>query len=261
MKNKLFTGLASLLLLTLLLASCKKDSSGTDTTPTGNGMAPGECRITRMDDTSAITYTSENKISKVSTYFYTYTSNKVILTDKTHDNTILIFNLDAKGFPVNMEEYGLSDTIAQSKTWFVYNADSTLAISRTYNLFTDKYVLQGKNVYTWTNKNLTRVVTYGSDTINGQLLVNVAYDLTKIDKRKSNYEKLYTYSPVYVVDFLPKCASVNLATDLQMTVTGQPASYYKISQTLNTKNYVTQEVIKDLAGQEVYHQNFSYECN
>jgi hypothetical protein len=245
----------------IMVQSCKKDDTNTTETPS-TGMVSGECRITRMDDTSVIAYTNDNRVSKISTYSYTYGTNSVTLLDNFLFKEKIIFSLNAAGYPINRGIWGLepSDTLADQLTWYVYNSDSTLALSRTYLLAKDKYVFDSKSVYTWTKKNLTRVVEYGKDTVNAILVVNLAYDTAKVDNRKANFEKMYTFNPIYSLDMMPKSSSKNLVTDMQYSITGQAPQYYKITQTRNTKGNVTQEVIKTLAGAEVYSQNFLYEC-
>jgi hypothetical protein len=245
----------------ILVQSCKKDDTNTTETPS-NGMVSGECRITRMDDTSVIAYTSDNRISKISTYSYAYAANSVTLTDNTLFKEKIIFSLNTVGLPINRGIWGLgaADTMANELTWYVYNSDSTLALSRTYLLAKDKYIFDSKSVYTWTKKNLTRVVEYGKDTVNAILVVNLAYDTAKVDNRKANFEKMYTFNPVYTLDMMPKSSSKNLLTDMQYSISGQAPAYYKITQTRNAKGNVTQEVINTLAGALVYSQNFLYEC-
>jgi hypothetical protein len=249
-----------LLCLLILVQSCSKNSDPVPPSNTGNGLAAGECRFKSQADSAQFTYDNQNRIIKLANYEYTYTANAVVLKDTKVDKSIMKFNLKANGYPANLELMGLTDTMTQYLTWFVYNADSTLALSRSFVLVKDRYVYDAKQVYTWTNKNLTRVVSFGKDSINAQVIINMAYDTSKLDKRKPIFEKQCDYSPNFALDYMPKSASKNLLKDLQLIVTGGGTNYYELYYNFDAKTNVLREAMRLKGGAEVFGKNYTYEC-
>lgn len=249
-----------LLFVLFLVQACSKDPGGEPIVATGNGLAAGECRFKSVADTAFFSYDNQNRITKLANYEYTYTVNSVTLTDAKVDKSIMKFNLKPNGFPANLEVRGLTDTIAQTLTWFVYNLDSTLALSRSFILVKDKYVYDAKQVYTWTNKNLTRVTAFGKDSVNAQVIVNMAYDATKLDKRKAVFEKQCDYLPNFALDYMPKSASRNLLKELQLIVTGGATNYYELYYNFDAKSNVLREAMRLKGGAEVFGKNYTYEC-
>jgi hypothetical protein len=213
-----------------------------------------------MDDTAAVSYDAQNRVAKVGRFSYTYLTNMVRLSDPTYYKETYDFKLDAKGYPINVGLWVPGDTIASELTWFNYNADSTLALSRNFTWQKDHYAYSGKTVYTWSNKNLTRVVAYGQDSTRGDLVVNLAYDVNKLDNRTSNYEKMYAYTPFYTVDFMPKSISKNLLSEMQIIPTGSAAQYYTLGYLFDAKGKITYETISVKGGQQLYDAMFRYEC-
>lgn len=253
-----FSLLICLALFTLVSCSKKEESKPDEVV--SNGMASGECRLTLMDDTAMVSYDNQNRVAKIGWYSYSYLPNMVRLSDPTHDKKTYDFKLDAKGYPVNVGLWVPGDTIASELTWFVYNPDSTLSLSRNFVWQKDHYAYNGKVVYTWTNKNLTRVIAYGQDSTRGSLVVNLAYDLNKLDNRTPNYEKMYAYVPFYTVDFMPKSISKNLLSDMQITPTGSAPQYYSLGYLFDAKGKITYETISIKGGQQLYDAMFRYEC-
>jgi hypothetical protein len=249
-----------LFVLLALVQACSKDPDGEPIAASGNGLAAGECRFKTMADSAQFTYDNQNRITKLANYEYTYTANSVTLTDAKVNKSIMIFNLKANGYPANLTVQGLTDTIAQNLTWFVYNADSSLALSRSFIWVKDKYVYDGKQAYTWTNKNLTRIISYGKDSINALAVVNIAYDTSKLDKRKPIFEKFLPYVPNFAFFYMPKSASKHLPKDLQLVVTGGPTNYYQIYQFSDAKGNVLREAMRLQGGAEVLSKNYTYEC-
>jgi hypothetical protein len=248
-------------LFTLESCSKKEDPKTEDPTPTPNGMAPGECRLTLMDDTATITWDAQNRVSKIGYFTYTYLPNMVRLSDPTHYKKTYDFKLDAKGYPVNVGLWIPGDTVASELTWFNYNADSTLALSRNFVWQKDHYVYEAKTVYTWVNKNLTRVIVYGNDSTRGDLVVNLAYDINKLDNRMPSYSKLYAYVPFYTADFMPKSLSKNLLSEMQIIPTGSAPQYYTLGYMFDAKGKITYESISIKDGQQLSDVMYRYECN
>jgi hypothetical protein len=254
--------LISILFLGLLclVQACSKNADDVPPVNSGTGLAAGECRFKTQADSAQYTYDNQNRIVKLANYEYSYTNNSVTLKDIKVNKNILKFNLKSNGYPTNLEQQGLTDTIAQQLTWYVYNPDSTLALSRTFAWVKDKYVFSSKMVYTWTNKNLTRVLSYGKDTVTAQVVINMAYDTSKMDKRKPIFEKQCDYLPNFSLAYMPKSASKNLVKDLQVIFTGGPTNYYQVYYYFDPKGNVLREAMKIQGGAEVLAVNYTYEC-
>lgn len=248
------------LCLLILVQSCSKNADTVPPSNAGNGLAAGECRFKSQADSAQYTYDNQNRIIKLANYEYTYTVNSVTLKDTKVDKSILKFNLKSNGYPANLEKMGLTDTIAQNLTWFVYNVDSTLALSRTFVWVKDRYVFSSKMAYTWTNKNLTRVLSYGKDTVSAQVVINMAYDTSKVDKRKPIFEKQCDYFPNFSLDYMPKSASKHLVKSMQVVFTGGPTNYYEVYHYFDAKGNVLREAMKLQAGAEAFAKNYTYEC-
>jgi hypothetical protein len=244
----------------VFFGSCSKEKAS-EPEPISNGMSPGECRIKLMRDTAMVLYDNQNRVTKVSSFLYTYLPNLVQVKDANIYKQTYDFALNAKGYPIHVGLFEPGDTVARELTWFYYNPDSTLAYSRTFNWVKDRYFYQSKIVYTWTNKNLTRMMAYGLDSTKGELTINLAYDVTKLDKRKANFEKLYAFVPYFSVDFMPKSYNVNLITEMQVNVTGNSPVYYAMTYLYDAKGNITSEVISIKGGAKVYEDHFVYECN
>lgn len=243
------------------LVSCSKKEESKPDPVVSNGMASGECRLTLMSDTAIILYDAQNRVSKIGTFAYTYLPNKVRLSDPTTYKQTFDFNLDAKGYPINVELWLPGDTMASELTWFYYNLDSTLSFSRNFGRVKDKYIYKAKTVYTWTNKNLTRMVAFGLDSTRGSLVVNLAYDVNRLDNRRANFEKLYGYIPYYTVDFMPMSISKNLLSEMQIIPIGNPAQYYEMGYLFDAKGKITLETVSVKGGALVFDSQFKYECN
>ncbi|MCG9879752.1 MAG: hypothetical protein MH472_04060 [Bacteroidia bacterium] len=247
--------------LVILVQSCSKDPEPPAPGNTGTGLAAGECRFKTQSDTAVFSYDNFNRITKLGNYEYTYLSNKVVLKDTKVDKSIMTFNLRPNSYPANLEVMGLTDTIAQELTWFVYNPDSSLALSRTFVWVKDKYVYDSKVVYTWTNKNLTRVMGYGKDSVTAWVVINMAYDTSKIDKREPIFKKFLAYEPTISIGYMPMSASRHLLKDLQLILTGEPAMYYQFYHTFDAKGKVLREAMRSQSGTEILGVNYTYECN
>lgn len=245
----------------LLVQACSKDLEPAPPANTGNGLAAGECRFKTKSDTAFFTYDNLNRITKLANYEYTYSANKVVLKDSKVDKSIMTFNLKSNSYPINLEVMGLTDTIAQELTWFVYNPDSSLALSRTFVWVKDRYVYDSKVVYTWTNRNLTRVMGYGKDSVSAWVVINMAYDTSKLDKREPIFKKFIAHEPNLSIGYMPMSASKHLVKDLQLIVTGEPAQYYQVYHTLDAKGKVLREAMRLQGGPEVLGVNYTYECN
>ncbi|MDZ4667521.1 MAG: hypothetical protein SGJ00_06520 [bacterium] len=244
----------------LLLGSCAKEKAS-EPQPISNGMGPGECRFKLMSDTAMVVYDNLNRITKVASFTYSYSANLVQLKDPTIYKQTYDFALNAKGYPVNVGLFEPGDTAARELTWFNYNADSTLALSRTFVWVKDRYFYSTKTVYTYTNKNLTQMMAFGPDSSKGQLTINLAYDITKLDKRKANFEKMYAFEPYFSVGFMPKSYNLNLITEMQVNVTGNTPIYYAMGYLYDAKGNITTETISVKGGAMVYEKRFAYECN
>ncbi|MCF8426368.1 MAG: hypothetical protein K9H61_12415 [Bacteroidia bacterium] len=250
-----------LLIALLSISACKKESTTTTPDETGNGLPAGVCRITSIDSTF-ITYYSDGKPKSFSEFNYTYTGNEVKISGSKSSTAVYVLTLNATGFPEVMSYFlKPTDTAAYQKMYFTYNADTTLNSTRTYIHDVDKYYFFSKDAYTWTNRNLTRIINYGTDTTTGKFVYNMSYDLTKKDTRKYTLEKLFLVSSLYYGRFMPGVTSINLIDGVQEIPTGGLTTYNTMLYEFDSKNNVTKETYKDNTGPINYSAKYKYECN
>jgi hypothetical protein len=250
-----------ILVALLSISACKKDNTTTTKDDTGNGLPAGMCRITAFDSTF-ITYYSNGKPKSFDEFNYTYTGNEVKISGTKTSTEVYVLTLNSAGFP-DVISYFLkpTDTAAYQKIYFTYNADTTLNSTRTYIHDVDKYYFLSKDAYTWTNRNLTRIINYGKDTSTGTFVYNMSYDLTKKDTRKYTLEKLFLVSPLFYGRFMPGVTSINLIDGVQEIPTGGQTTYNTMLYEFDNKNNVIKETYKDNTGPINYSVKINYECN
>ncbi|OYU95603.1 MAG: hypothetical protein CFE21_10700 [Bacteroidetes bacterium B1(2017)] len=240
------------------LNACKKDSGSGSTTTEDDGLLPGQCRVI-VHDSDAITY-SGTKITGFGNYKYTYKDTLVSVADAKSDSMTYKFSMNKSGFPASVGAWGFQDTIPFAYMLFYYNADNTLRKSVEFTRFGDKYTVSGKNLYTWTAGNLTRILNFGSDTSVQTNQFNVVYDLTKTDTRKTFKQQILLNSPIYANDLMEGVSSVNLPSSIQQIITGGSTYYNKMAYVFDAKNNVTLETYQDATNAEIYHLRYTYQC-